>query len=163
MKSRHLAREIALQILYRHDVLSVSGRSANPASSPPQIAEPSLSTDSLLPKGLDPEADLILHFKHFKVPEELQQFAAELVKGTLKALPELDLLLEKHAKNWKVSRMGFVDRNLLRMALFELGNFPDIPANVTLDEAVELAKQFGTEETPAFVNAILDSIKKEKL
>jgi transcription antitermination protein NusB len=142
MKSRHLAREIALQILYRQDVLLGGGI--------PQSA------------AVNVESELALHFKHFKVPEDLQNFATDLVQGTLKNITELDLLIEKHSKNWKVSRMGTVDRNLLRMSAYEILNFPAIPTPVTIDEAVELAKQFGNEETPAFVNAILDSIQIER-
>lgn len=143
MKSRHRAREVALQILYRYDVnLANSG--------------------TPVPTGTALINDLQFHFNHFQVADTLRQFAAELVAGTLSKTQELDALLEKHAVNWKVSRMSLIDRNLLRMSAYELLNFPDIPPSVTIDEAVELAKQFGTAETPAFVNGILDSVKQEK-
>lgn len=142
MKSRHRAREVAFQILYRFDLeLHSSGTSA--------------------PTGETLISELVHHFDHFKVPDELREFACTLVVGTLKTLPELDEAIEKHAAKWKVSRMAMVDRNLLRMALYELRHFPDIPPSVTLDEAVELSKQFGTQDTPAFINGILDAILKE--
>ena len=142
MKSRHHAREVALQILYQYDNASTAG-------------SPVLEGSALA-------HDLIKHFDHFKVEPDLRAFAAELVAGTLKELPALDERLEKHASNWKVARMALIDRNLLRMAVYEMLNFPDVPETVTIDEAVELAKQFGSAETPAFINGILDSIKQEK-
>ena len=143
MNSRHRAREVAFQILYRFDLeLHSSG-------TPPPAGEALLK-------------ELVHHFDHFKVPEELREFSAALVVGTLKTLPDLDPMIEAHASKWRVSRMGMVDRNLLRMGLYELSHFPDIPTSVTLDEAIELAKHFGAEETPAFLNGILDSIVKEQ-
>jgi len=81
------------------------------------------------------------------------------VAGTLLHQTELDPLLERHAANWKLSRMSFVDRSLLRMAAYELAHLPETPANVVINEAVELGKQFGTSDTPSFVNGILDALK----
>jgi N utilization substance protein B len=127
--SRHHAREIALQILYRYDVN---------ASGPEKAAAPT---------GLALADDLKKHFEHFQVTEGVREFAAELVVGTLMNGAELDLQIEKYANNWKIARMALIDRNLLRMALFEMGRFKDIPSAVTIDEAVELAKQFGTADT----------------
>ncbi len=144
--SRHQAREVALQILYRHDLAHQSG---DPGS-------------ANLANFKDAQAvieDLNGHFDHFQTPEELRGFAAELVAGTLRELATLDALLETHASNWKVSRMGIVDRNLLRMAVHELKNFPDTPPAVVIDEAIELAKEFGTAESPAFINGVLDAVK----
>jgi N utilization substance protein B len=138
VKSRHRAREVALQILYQYD-----GQAAD-----------------ALPKGHELANHLIHHFDHFSVPPELREFSAQLVVGTLSRVTELDELLEKHASNWKVARMGLVDRNLLRMSAFELLYMPESPPSVVIDEAIELGKQFCTAETPAFVNGILDAIKK---
>jgi N utilization substance protein B len=143
MSLRHRAREVALQILYRYDVNLHTSGAAPPTG--PALAE-----------------DLARHFDHFQVPEPIREFAAELVAGTLTRREELDRTLEKHASNWKVGRMGFIDRNLLRMATYELQHFPETPAGVTINEAVELAKQFGTADTPAFINGILDSVKQAK-
>ncbi len=151
--SRHHAREIALQILYRYDLGSgTAGAGAG-------------STEALLPtpNGIALSDDLKRHFEHFQVTEGVREFAAELVVGTLSRAAELDLEIEKYANNWKIARMALIDRNLLRMALFEMTRFKDIPASVTIDEAVELAKQFGTADTSGFVNAILDSFRKSNL
>lgn len=141
MKSRRRAREVALQILYRYDVEHAKG--AVPA------------TGAALAKELNG------HFDHFQVPEPSREFSAELVAGTLQNLPGLDELIEKRSSNWKVARMASIDRSLLRMAVHEMRSFPEIPYKVTMDEAIELAKQFGTAETPAFVNGILDAVVKE--
>jgi N utilization substance protein B len=140
--SRHQAREVALQILYRYDMALQAANPDAPATNPAHVIE-----------------ELNHHFDHFSVPEELRGFAAELVAGSLRELPQLDALLEKHASNWKIGRMGFVDRNLLRMSIYELSHFPDTPASVVIDEAIELAKQFGTAESPAFINGVLDAVK----
>jgi transcription antitermination protein NusB len=136
--SRHQAREVALQILYRFD----GGATAGAAASVQQLID-----------------ELNQHFDHFNVPEALRPFAAELVAGTLRELVALDELLEKHASNWKVGRMGIVDRNLLRMSIYELRHFSETPASVVIDEAIELAKEFGTSESPAFINGVLDAVK----
>jgi transcription antitermination protein NusB len=71
---------------------------------------------------------------------------------------DLDALLAKYATNWKVSRMPIVDRNILRAGLYELMWMDDVPANVTMDEAIELAKSFGDEEASKFVNGVLDKV-----
>ena len=144
MKSRHRSREIALQILYQHDLIAHS--SGQP-----------------LPKGSQVVEGLKYHFEYFSVPEELREFIAELVAGTLGKVEILDLLLEKYAANWKVARMSSVDRSLLRMALYEMLNYKESPRTIVIDEAIELAKQFGTSETPAFINGILDNVKETHL
>ena len=134
MKShRHLAREVAFQFLYRFDL---EGRQD------------------------DPTEELERHFKHFKIPSEVQTFTRELVIGTVRERQELDRTIEATAANWKVARMPYVDRNLLRMSLYELTHNRDTPTSVTIDEAVELAKQFGTADTASFVNGILDACAK---
>jgi transcription antitermination protein NusB len=134
MKARHQAREVAFQILYRYDQL--------PEHPPGELS-----------------AEIRDHFEHFHVSDELREFAALLAAGTLTHAPELDTLLEQHASNWKISRMNVIDRNLLRMAIFELIHVPETPPSVVIDEAIELAKQFGTAESPAFINGVLDAVK----
>ena len=143
MNSRHRAREIALQILYQFDLNS-------------------LASGKTPPSELALVSDLRHHFEHFSIPEPLREFAAELVTGTLTHLPDLDAELEKHASNWKVSRMSSVDRSLLRMATYEMTHLKKIAETIVIDEAIELAKAFGTEDTPAFINGVLDSIKVAK-
>ncbi len=144
MKSRHRAREIALQILYRYDVPQQQGTPA-PYS---------------VPQGTELLNDLVRHFDHFQVDDGLREFASQLVAGTLQNMNELDTTLEQHVANWKVARLGFVDRSLLRMAAYELKYMTETPASVVIDEAIELGKEFGTEDTPSFVNGVLDALKK---
>ena len=140
--TRRRAREAALQILYRYDVALSS------ANTP-------------IPTGDALAKDLIKHFEHFEVQQAAREFAGQLVAGTIQEITSLDGTIERHATNWKVSRMAMIDRNILRIAAYEILRCPDIPAAVTIDGAVELSKQFGSEETPAFVNGILDSVKNE--
>lgn len=141
MKTRHRAREVALQILYRYDVAQQTEHTP-------------------IPEGAELLKDLTRHFDHFKVPEDLRGFAAQLVSGTLLKISELDPLIEANTANWKMSRLAPVDRSLLRMATYEMREIPETPATVVINEAVELAKQFGNEETPSFINGILDSVRK---
>lgn len=90
--------------------------------------------------------------------EEIREFAERLVNGVMTNHKELDRLIGAHATNWTVSRMPVVDRNILRAALYELLWMPEVPAKVTVNEAIELAKQFADDETKKFVNGILDHI-----
>jgi len=90
--------------------------------------------------------------------EEVRHLADRLVDGVISNHTELDRLISIHATNWSVSRMPIVDRNLLRAALYELLWMPEVPAKVTVNEAIELAKQFADDETKRFVNGLLDHI-----
>lgn len=92
---------------------------------------------------------------------EIRAFTEALVEGTLRNLREIDRVIEVCSTNWKLSRMASVDRNLLRQAAFELLYVDDIPSSVTINEAVEIAKKFGTLESSSFINGILDKIAKE--
>ena len=141
--SRHRARECALQVLYKIDL---ENEKKGETFSPHEISK-------LLEK----------HFTHFDVPMSTRAFAAELIAGTLTEKVNLDGEIEQAATGWKISRMAVIDRNLLRMSLYELLNHgEETPFNVTLDEAVELAKTYGGAESPSFVNAILDTLRKKK-
>lgn len=93
---------------------------------------------------------------------DVRLFAERLVEGVMTHRDELDALIGAYASNWKVSRMPIVDRNILRAAICELLWIPDVPAKVTLNEAIELAKRFADDETKGFVNGILDTILKEE-
>lgn len=86
-------------------------------------------------------------------------FFQDLVQGVMSSLDEIDNLLNKYSKNWKLSRMPVVDRNIMRMATFELLKRPDIPPSVTINEAVEIGKKFGTKDSGAFINGVLDRIR----
>lgn len=103
-----------------------------------------------------------IFWRENSVPDDVREFTNSLVEGTLRNLKEIDHLIEEASTNWKMSRMASVDRNLLREATYELIYMDDIPPSVTINEAVEIAKKFGTEESSSFINGILDKIGKEK-
>ncbi|UVT16669.1 MAG: transcription antitermination factor NusB [Nitrospira sp.] len=126
MGSRHQARERALQILFQHDIHG--------------------------------KADIHLDefWREYSASDETKEFAERLVKGVVEHKKELDATIGKYATNWTVSRMPIVDRNILRAGLYELLWLDEVPAKVTMDEAIELAKSFGDDEASKFVNAILD-------
>lgn len=145
MTTRHRAREVALQVLYRYDIASSDRTEDRPAT-----------------QGADLALDLKKHFEHFQVTENLRKFAAHLISGTLQELQNLDQIIEKNASNWKIVRMPLIDRMLLRMATYELLHIQETPPSVVINEAVELAKEFGNADTPSFINGVLDSIRKNQ-
>ncbi len=88
-----------------------------------------------------------------------ESFFTELVHGVIKSKPEIDLILQTCSKNWKISRMPGVDRVIMRIAIFELLHCSDIPSVVSINEAVEIAKKFGTSKSASFINGVLDCIR----
>ena len=88
-------------------------------------------------------------------------FVERIVMGVSSHSRAIDDLIERFSLNWKVSRMGRVDRNVLRLAAYELAFEPDVPSRATLNEAIEIAKRFGSEDSGKFVNGILDKIAQE--
>lgn len=90
--------------------------------------------------------------------EKKDTFLEEIVFGTCEKQQEIDALLSKHLKNWALDRLVNIDRSILRMAVYELLYMENIPVNVTLNEAIELAKSFGTDESSRFINGVLSSI-----
>jgi transcription antitermination protein NusB len=90
-------------------------------------------------------------------------FTRELVDGVLAEREELDAQIERHASGWSLDRIAPLERSILRVALHELRNRPDVPAEVAIDEAVEAAKELCSAETPAFVNGILGAIHREEV
>ncbi len=99
---------------------------------------------------------------HRLVAKPIKDFADLLVQGVTQHLSEIDSLIRKHAEHWSLERMALVDRNILRIAIFELLYLDDIPAKVTLNEAIEIAKRYGDESSSAFINGILDRILGEE-
>lgn len=90
---------------------------------------------------------------------ELRLFAEPLILGTLEHRAEADAVIKKHAKNWDISRMAAVDRNILRLAIYEMLHRLDIPPVVSINEAVDIAKKFSTDDSGKFVNGILDKVR----
>ena len=129
--SRRLARETALQVLFERDLQK----------------EP-LNTDELIDRWA----------AEFSVPEASRLFAKELVDGTIAHQGEIDQTIASIALDWTLSRMANVDRNVIRLASYEILFCPDIPGRVSLNEAIELAKRFGGEESAKYVNGILDRV-----
>jgi N utilization substance protein B len=132
-KNRHRARELALQTLYACEV----GITADWQTTLERIADDS----ALAP--------------------DIKKFARDLVCAAFGSLAQIDITISERAANWELKRMAAIDRNILRLAVAELTYFSQIPAKVVIDEAVELAKTFGTDDSGKFVNGIIDSIHKK--
>jgi N utilization substance protein B len=105
------------------------------------------------------EEKLSLFCENFLPSAQIRPFFLNLVRGVSTARAEIDALIERFSNNWKISRMSGVDRNIMRVAVFEMLCCKDIPCKVSINEAIDLGKKFGTEESGAFVNGILDSIR----
>jgi N utilization substance protein B len=109
----------------------------------------------------DSEEALALFCRHFEVSRRSKDFFLRLVEGVREHRAVIDSLIVRHSDNWKISRMSGVDRNLLRVAVFELLYCEDVPSKVSINEAIDIGKKFGTEHSSAFVNGVLDGIRKE--
>ncbi len=94
-------------------------------------------------------------------PEKVREFANHLFEGCLARLGDIDRLIQSRAENWRLSRMAAVDRNILRLAVYELISEDRTPSTVVINEALEIAKKFSTHESAQFVNGVLDSIRKD--
>lgn len=97
-----------------------------------------------------------------KAYDDQKPFFVNLVEGVIKYKDEIDSLIHSSSKNWKISRMPVVDRNIMRIALYEILYCSDIPAKVSINEAVDIAKEYGTDDSGAFINGILDRIRELK-
>ncbi|RLB43874.1 MAG: transcription antitermination factor NusB [Deltaproteobacteria bacterium] len=105
-----------------------------------------------------PEEAFELVCENFDAPEWVKAFSKDLVKGVVEHKEEVDRRIRKASKNWRLERMSRVDRSVLRLATYEIIFREDIPPKVSIDEAVELGKKFGAEDSAAFINGILDNI-----
>jgi N utilization substance protein B len=132
MGSRRKGREAALQILFQIDV---SGQSAEQA--------------------------IRTYWATLAAGREGESFANALVRGWWDAREETDEIIKGVSRHWRIERMTRVDRNILRLAAYELAHLDDVPRRVTLNEAVELAKRFGAEGSAGFVNGVLDKIASD--
>lgn len=142
MGSRRRARELALQALYHADHAGVTAAQASASLWATASEGDGMAKDAPLPE-----------------PDEVA-FAEALVGGVESNRNELDLLIEGCSINWRMPRMPVVDRNILRLAAYELSKSQDVPATVAINEAVELAKKYGTAESKAFVNGIVDRLAR---
>ena len=133
MRKRTQAREYALQLLYEYDII----------------------------KDLPENLTFFWSRQEEPVDEEVRGFTEELVQGTVRYLKDIDKKVSGYAANWNLNRMAVVDRNVLRLGSFELLYLKDIPAKVSINEAVDLAKKYSGEDSGKFVNGILDRIKDE--
>lgn len=106
----------------------------------------------------DPKETLELFCKIFVPSKRASHFFLRLVNGVIHTRSEIDSIIERFSSNWKMSRMSCVDRNVLRIAVYELLFCDDIPPRVSINEAIDVGKRFGAEESGAFINGILDSI-----
>ena len=92
---------------------------------------------------------------------EITEYASSLVTGTLEKKREIDALISAHSSHWKIDRMAVTDRNILRLATYELIEERSVPSRVVINEAIEIAKKFGTTDSAIFINGVLDSIHQE--
>lgn len=108
--------------------------------------------------GASPDETIRLFWKSFEAEPEGREYADAAVRGVAENMEALDRSILAASTNWRIERMTRVDRNLLRLGAWELAHRTDVPRAVVIDEAVELAKEFGTEESSAFVNGVLDRV-----
>ena len=99
--------------------------------------------------------------ENFSPEEGEDEFAKRIVLGVMEHRQEIDRLIKERSENWRLDRMTIIDRNILRIAIFELLYCDDIPPKVTLNEAIDLGKRYGSEESGSFINGILDRIQNE--
>ena len=106
-------------------------------------------------------SEIYPHFwKEHEAETEVKSFAEGLVEGVMRERAALDGIIAGSAEHWRVERMAVVDRNILRVAVYELAWLPDTPPVVVLDEAIEVGKKFGSDQSGAFINGILDAVRK---
>jgi N utilization substance protein B len=129
MGTRHLGRELALKALYQMDIRADASNE-----------------------------DLVLLFETFTTSDEVRRFATRLVEGVRGEQTALDRQVAAALEHWSIGRLSRVDHNILRMALYELMRIEDVPARVTIDEAIELAKTYGDQDSGRFVNGVLDQL-----
>ncbi|HEX7704828.1 MAG TPA: transcription antitermination factor NusB [Thermoanaerobaculia bacterium] len=131
MGARRKARELALQMLFQHDM-----------------------------SGNGPD-EIIDRFEDLqKSKENTREFATKIFRGTVDHIAEIDEMIQLQAENWRLTRMAAVDRNIIRMSVYEFLHENDTPKLVIIDEAIEIAKKYGTQKSPQFINGILDGILK---
>lgn len=154
MRKRREARERAVQFLFQHDL--------NPPENLPAALD-SFWDNTRLNQALDQAGPTWGERVELPPPSAEEAatrlFADDLIRGVLEHRDQLDEMIRVHAKNWDLRRMAVVDRNVMRLAIFEMLHRPDIPPVVSINEAVDIAKRFSTTDSGKFVNGILDKVK----
>lgn len=145
---RRIAREMAVQMLYQQDV---------GGATPAQAFQAFDREEYLRREGKGAESAE----KARRRVHEAFEHARRLVEGTDRHRQEIDALIRSQADNWRLERMPVVDRNILRLAVYEMLYTPEVPKLVVLDEAIELAKAYGSDQSSRFVNGLLDGLLKE--
>jgi N utilization substance protein B len=159
MGKRREARERAVQFLFQYDL------------NPPENLEEALGHfwDSQQAAALAADKGAATWGQKVELPAptddeaEVRAFADPLIRGALENRKESDGVIVKHAENWELRRIAAVDRNILRLAIYEMLHREDIPPVVSINEAVDIAKKFSTRDSGKFVNGILDKVKSELL
>jgi N utilization substance protein B len=157
MGKRREARERAVQFLFQHEL------------NPPEDLAAALTQfwESQRTAAIAEEKGAATWGQQVELPppttEEaaIREFADPLIRGALEKRDEADDIIRKHAKNWELHRIAAVDRNILRLAIYEMLHRDDIPPVVSINEAVDIAKKFSTQDSGKFVNGILDKVKSE--
>ena len=158
MRKRREARERAIQFLFQHDL------------NPPENIETALNQfwetqrASAFSEGQGPTWGERVTVPPPSAEEAATRiFADALIRGVLENLTSIDDVIRRHAKNWDLHRMAIVDRNVMRLGVYEILHRDDIPPVVSINEAIEIAKRYSTEQSGRFVNGILDKVKAETL
>jgi len=157
MGKRREARERAVQFLFQHDL------------NPPEDLDGALERfwESQRAAVIAEDKGAATWGQPVQIPPpttadtEIRLFAEPLIRGTIRHRAEIDEIIKKHAKNWELHRIAAVDRNILRLAIYEMLRREDIPPVVSINEAVDIAKKFSTQDSGKFVNGILDKVKSE--
>ncbi len=137
MGQRRRSREVALQILYQMDMANSSPDEAIPLHYELVLADEDL---------------------HVRASMSVRPFAEHLVRGVHLHRAEIDQIIVSASENWRLDRMSIVDRNILRIALFEMLYCPDVPPKASINEAIDIGKKFGSEDSGAFINGVLDHV-----
>lgn len=143
LRSRRKAREAALQALFGCDLLEQWDSS---------LVDLYFQLNHVVADGHDE--------KHATADKEHYEFSRKLIDGVIENRVKLDEKIALVSKNWTIGRMSRIDRNILRIAVFELSFLADVPVSVSLNEAIEIAKEYGGDDSPTFVNGLLDQLAK---
>jgi N utilization substance protein B len=154
---RRRGREMALQMLYQLDMGDTTVQQVLHHFDPTDM----VLTEREIEAEESPESQPPATPVSLSMVKEAHEYARRLVEGTMERVDQLDGMIREQAENWRLERMSAVDRNVLRLAVFELAYEPDVPKRVVLDEGIELAKRFGSDQSSRFVNGILDGLLRK--